>query len=254
MATNSGRFCWFDLVTKDAHKAQGFFAELFHWKTKSMPFGDGKTYEMISLGDKEIGGYMPTPQGAPPQAHWLSHVLVSDVHAVSEQIKTLGGKVRKAPEKMGSEGTMAIVADPFDATFALWAPTKLQQGAGEYLGKPGAWVWNELTCADPAKAVAFYTKIGGFTEKKMEMGDMGTYHMLENDGKGRGGIMKSPMPNMPAMWTPYVQVENVDKSHEQAKKLGAQIHVPPTDIPDVGRFSVFTGPEAGTIGILQPKM
>jgi hypothetical protein len=253
MATNSGRFCWFDLVTKDAKKAQGFFGELFHWKTKSMPFGEGKSYEMISLGDKEIGGYMPTPQGAPPTAHWLAHVLVSDALATCDQVKSLGGKVRKAPEKMGNEGTMAIVADPFDATFALWAPTKATPGAGDYLGKPGAWVWNELMVADPDKAVAFYTKIGGFTEKKMAMGDT-TYHMLEADGKGRGGIMKPMQPGMPAMWTPYVQVENVDQIADKAKKLGAQVHVPPTDIPEVGRFSVFTGPEAGTIGILKPKM
>jgi len=248
---NPGRFCWFDLVTKDVNKAQGFFGELFQWKTKNMPMGNGGSYAMIQLGDKEIGGYMPTPQGAPPQAHWLAHVLVTDANATCEQIKSLGGKVRKAPEKMGDVGTMAIVADPFDATFALWAPAKAQPEAGEYLGKPGAWCWNELMVADPDKAVAFYTKIGGFTEKKMEMGPT-TYHMLESEGKGRGGITKPMMPNVPSMWTPYVLVTSADQTADKAKKLGATVQVQPTDIPNVGRFAIFTGPEAGTIGILQP--
>ena len=185
MATNSGRFCWFDLVTKDPHKAQGFFGELFQWKTKEMPIGGGKTYTMISFGDKEIGGYMPTPQGAPPQAHWIGHLLVADANVAVEQIKQLGGKVRKAPEKMADQGTMAIVADPFDVTFAVWAPAKPQPGAGEFLGKPGGWCWNELTTPEPDKAVAFYSKIGGFTEKKMQTGPM-TYHILEADGKEIG--------------------------------------------------------------------
>ncbi|HTR51066.1 MAG TPA: VOC family protein [Kofleriaceae bacterium] len=252
MATNSGRFCWFDLVTKDPHKAQGFFGELFQWKTKEMPIGGGKTYTMISFGDKEIGGYMPTPQGAPPQAHWLGHLLVADANATVEQIKSLGGKVRKAPEKVGDQGVMAIVADPFDVTFAVWAPMRTQPGAGEFVGKPGNWCWHELTSPDPDKSVAFYAKIGGFTDKKME-GPM-AYHILEADGKGRAGIAKPMMPNVPAMWTPYVQVASADQTADKAKRLGAQLHVPPTDIPNIGRFAIFTGPEAGTIGILQPQM
>jgi predicted enzyme related to lactoylglutathione lyase len=51
------------------------------------------------------------------------------------------------------------------------------------------------------------------------------------------------------VWFEYVAK---DVAKAQAKRLGATIMVPATDIPKVGRFSVFTDPLGGTIAILQP--
>jgi predicted enzyme related to lactoylglutathione lyase len=82
---------------------------------------------------------------------------------------------------------------------------------------------------------------------------MGTYHILESDGKQRAGITKPMKPGTPTMWLPYVQVGNADQSHDKAKKLGAQSFVAPMDIPDVGRFAVFADPNGAAIAILQPK-
>ena len=56
----------------------------------------------------------------------------------------------------------------------------------------------------------------------------------------------------PHAWLPYVQVASADKTAEKAKKLGGTIIVPPTDIPNVGRFSVLADTLGGAIGILQP--
>ena len=252
MATKTGRFMWFDLVTKDPGKAQGFLGEIFHWKTQQAPMAGGGSYTMIVNAGKPIGGYMATPQGAPPHAHWLAHLMVEDAAATCAKIRSLGGKIRKEPHKIGELGTMAIVADPQDATFALWQPGKSEPGAGDYQETVGAWCWNELTTPEPAKAVEFYTKIGGFTENRMEMGPM-TYHVLESDGKGRAGITKPMQPNVPTMWTPYVHVASTDELVARAQKLGATVHAGPMDIPDVGRFAVFSEPTAGTLGILQPQ-
>ena len=251
MATiQTGRFVWFDLVTQDPRKAQGFYGELFGWKTKDAPMPGGGSYTMLVANGKELGGYMPTPKGAPPHAHWLAHLQVKDVKATCDQITRLGGKIRKQPEQMGEYGTMAIVADPYDATFALWQPGK-PEGTGDYLETPGTWCWNELTTPEPEKSVEFYTKIGGFTHTKMQTGPM-TYHVLESDGKRRAGITKPMMPNVPTQWTPYVHVSSADQTTDKAKKLGATVHVGPMDIPNVGRFSVFTETTGGTLGILQP--
>jgi len=65
--------------------------------------------------------------------------------------------------------------------------------------------------------------------------------------------MKSPMPGVPQSWLPYVQVASADATHDKAKKLGADIKVPPTDIPNVGRFSILTDTVGATVGILEPK-
>lgn len=251
MTFPTGRFVWFEYVAKDIAKAQGFFGELFNWKTQAMPTPGGGSYTMITIDNQTIGGYRPTPEGAPPQAHWLSHLQVENAQATAAKIKSLGGKIRKEPEKMGDMGTAAVVADPFDATFCLWQPGKAEPS--EYKGINGAWCWNELTTPDPEKAVAFYKAIGNFEADAMEMQGMGTYHSLKSDGKPRAGVMKPMKPGIPSMWLPYIQVASADQTSEKAKKLGGQIFVPPTDIPDVGRFSVLADTQGAPIGILQPK-
>jgi predicted enzyme related to lactoylglutathione lyase len=251
MTTPTGRFVWFDYVAKDIKKAQGFFGELFNWKTQEIPTPDGSGYTMIALGDQTIGGYMTTPKGAPEVGHWVSHLQTPDAKATCAKIVSLGGKVYKEPERMGDYGTMAIVADNGGGVFALWQPTKAE-GTGDYKDVAGAFCWNELAAHDPVKAVGFYSQLG-FTEEKMEMPGMGTYHVLNSDGKARAGVMKSPMPEAPQAWMPYVQVTNVDAIVAKATKLGAKVHVPPNDVATVGRLAIFTDPQGGWLGILAPE-
>nr|MBA2540470.1 VOC family protein [Deltaproteobacteria bacterium] len=63
--------------------------------------------------------------------------------------------------------------------------------------------------------------------------------------------MKQMMPQQPHAWLPYVAVANTDATAEKAKKLGATIVVPPTDIPNVGRFAVLVDPQGSALGILK---
>ncbi len=56
-------------------------------------------------------------------------------------------------------------------------------------------------------------------------------------------MMKSP-PGVPhSFWMAYVAVENADRASERAAKLGGKIMVPPTDIPNVGRFACWSDPQ-----------
>lgn len=210
-----------------------------------MPQG---AYTMIAVDGKTIGGYMATPEGGPAGSHWLPHLQVANAQETAAKITSLGGKIRKAPFKVGDFGTMAVVADKRDATFALWQPTK-----AEPAGKPaiGHFVWNELTSADPAASVAFYQAIAGLETDAMDMGPMGTYHLLKSHGENVAGVMKPMMAGAPEAWLPYVSVENADATAEKAKRLGATVVVPPTDIPNVGRFAIFVDPNGAALGILK---
>ena len=248
----TGRFVWFEYSSADAKKGQAFYGELFGWKTKEIQTPQAP-YVMIAVGDETIGGYWPAPpEGAPQHAHWISHLQVENTPESAAMVKSLGGQVKMDPMVVEGYGTFAVVQDPTGAVFSLWQPVK-PEGSGDFKGKPGCWVWNELQTDDPAKAIAFYTALGGFTEEKMDMGEMGTYHLLNKDGAGRAGVMKSPMAGIPAHWLPYVQVEDADRVAERAKKLGATLTVPPTDIPNVGRFAILTDTQGAAIGILKPN-
>jgi len=246
---SEGKFVWFDYVSADVQKAAGFYGELFNWKTQEIP-GPNGAYTMLMADGQGIGGMWKAPPEAPQQGHWLSLLSTSDINASADKLKSLGGKVLKAPTKFGEFGTMAIVSDSLGGAFGLWQDAK-PQNTGDYKGQPGFPVWNELLTQDVAKSVEFYTKLAGFTEEKMDMGKMGSYHILNRDGKGRAGVMKPPM-DMPQAWMPYIQVANTDQTIEKAKKLGATIILAGEDIPGVGRLGVFADPLGGSTGVLQP--
>ena len=60
------KFVWFEYVSKDIAKAQGFFGELFNWGVKRVPMPGGE-YAMISVGEQleavSFGKERPAAQG-----------------------------------------------------------------------------------------------------------------------------------------------------------------------------------------------
>jgi len=247
------KFVWFEYVSTDASKAQGFFGELFGWGTKKVPL-PGFEYTMIAQGDETIGGYLPPPPNAPKQAMWLAHLRVENAKDAAQKAKSLGGTILMDAEKLGNVGTKAVIADPQGGVLALWQPTDPSAKSSPVANH--RFCWNELTSKDPAASVAFYTALGGLTSKAKDMPSMGgpdgAYHLLLNGEDMIGGIMKSPMPQAPHAWTPYVQVANADQAADKAKRLGATIIVPPTSIPNVGRFAIFADSQGAVTGVLQP--
>ena len=179
----TGRFVWFEYVSSEAAKAQGFFGELFGWGVKRVPMPTGD-YAMIARGDDTIGGYLAPPAGAPAHAHWLSHLAVASAADTATAVSAHGGKVLMAPFAVGEFGTMAVVADPLGGPFALWQAAK-PEGTGDYKDAPYSWCWNELYTDDVDRSLAFYQAVGGFVDDPMDMGPGGVYHVLATDGKGR---------------------------------------------------------------------
>ena len=242
------KFVWFEYVTTDIQKAKGFFGELFGWTSQEISMPELGGYSMIASGERTIGGYLPTPEGAPKQSHWLTHLGVASAKDTAAQVTKLGGKVLKDAFKVGDFGTMAVVTDPHGGVLALWQPAKSEDQPAP---TANTFCWNELASSDPAASVKFYSAIGGFTSKEMPM-PTGAYHVLESDGQPRAGIMGKMMPQQPHAWLPYVQVANADNTAAKATKLGGTVIVPPTDIPNVGRFAILADTQGAPIGVLQP--
>lgn len=72
-------------------------------------------------------------------------------------------------------------------------------------------------------------------------------------GAMRGGVMQQPPESpMPSNWLPYIHVADCDAASKKATKLGAvKTIVPPTDIPNIGRFTVLIDPLGAPIGLLK---
>src|SRR5262249_62029990 len=48
-------------------------------------------------------------------------------------------------------------------------------------------------------------------------------------------------------WVGYVGVDDVDAAAARIERLGGAVHVPPTDVPNISRFSVAADPQMATI-------
>lgn len=115
----------------------------------------------------------------------------------------------------------------------------------------GAFSWNELMTTDVDAAKAFYAKLFGWGIEDMPMPGM-TYAVIKVGSKGIGGIMpiSKEAQGMPPMWGGYVTVDDVDLTAKKAAQLGAKLLVPPSDIPNVGRFCVIQDPQGAVISAI----
>lgn len=111
----------------------------------------------------------------------------------------------------------------------------------------GKFVWHDLMTTDVETARRFYSQFLGWEYDEHDMGEMGKYIEIKTGGKGIGGIIHlEKNQNLPSHWVGYVSVDDVDKACERISSLNGQICVPPTDIPNVGRFAVANDPQGGT--------
>lgn len=114
-------------------------------------------------------------------------------------------------------------------------------------------VWHELTTVDPQAAKAFYPGLFGWTFRDQEMGEAGTYTLWMAGERGVGGMMAIDKSHgFPSRWYGYVTVPDVDAASRRAASLGAKVLVPPTDIPEVGRFAMFQDPQGGVASVMKP--
>lgn len=112
----------------------------------------------------------------------------------------------------------------------------------------GRFVWFDNMTRDPAAAVSFYTTVVGWSSQRWDGPQ--PYTIFLNDGNMIGGVAAMPPSEQaPPHWLGYVSTPNVDDTVESAKKLGATVHVPPTDIPTVGRFAVLADPQGAAFAV-----
>ena len=119
--------------------------------------------------------------------------------------------------------------------------------------KHGFFSWNELMTNNIGGAKSFYSKMFGWEIEDLPTGQMQmSYSLVKKDGTNIGGIMQLPPEagETPPFWGTYITVDDADKSAEKATSLGAKILVPPTDVPNVGRFCMMADPQGAAIAII----
>ncbi len=244
-----GKFVWFEHVSGDTAKARAFYETLCGWSTQAMPMPD-RPYQIIMNAGTGIGGYRDAETGMP--SHWISYLSVPDVDKSLAAASAAGARTLMPATDLGPVGRAAAIADPTGAGVCLW---KGAQGDPPDTDKTpiGGWFWNELFTTDALAALAFYEKSFGYAHDTMDMGPQGNYYLLKDTtGQMRAGVMQQPPGlNLPSHWMPYIHVADCDAAVARARQIGArEILMPPTDIPNVGRFATLLDPTGAAISII----
>jgi hypothetical protein len=236
MASHFGKFAWFEHVSNDTAKARQFHESLLGWKVKALEPGG---YEVIHNGEEFIGGIVAAEAGTPN--HWRSWLSVPDVDDRYGAALAAGAASVLAPRDWPGIGRGATVLDPTGARVSLWKGAQGDRDDAEKVAA-GDWDWNELSTPDPARAVAFYEAVFGYTHED------GIFK--GRDGRARGGVRKQT--EGAPMWVPYVKVEDTAATAAKVAPLGGSLLLDPIDVKDVGRAAMLADPLGAVLGLIQP--
>jgi uncharacterized protein len=117
----------------------------------------------------------------------------------------------------------------------------------------GRFVWYELTTTDVKAAKAFYAEVVGWDARDASAPASASmaYTLFTAGEDSVSGLLNLPEQasemGVRPRWIGYVSVDDVDATAKRFKQLGGTVHVPPTDIPDVSRFSVVADSQAAIL-------
>jgi len=118
----------------------------------------------------------------------------------------------------------------------------------------GRFVWYELATTDVEAAKAFYASVVGWgTSDALRPGSV--YSQFTVGDAPVAGLMKLPVGagrNGPVtQWLGFVGVDDVDVAAGRVMELGGIVHVPPTDVPNVTRFSIIADPQMAPLALVK---
>jgi predicted enzyme related to lactoylglutathione lyase len=106
----------------------------------------------------------------------------------------------------------------------------------------------ELHTGDLQGARGFYGALCGWREEQVDT-TSGSYLSLELGGVG-GGMVECPTER--SIWLPYVEVGEVGRATDEARRLGAAVLLEPREGP-AGWRSVVATPAGGELAFWQQK-
>lgn len=121
----------------------------------------------------------------------------------------------------------------------------------------GDFVWYELLTTDADAAARFYGAVIGWENRKAEGSDL-DYRIFRINGADVAGFMKLPAgagsAGMRPCWLGYIGVRDVDAIAADIVRAGGVQHIPPTDIPGVGRFAMMADPQGVVFYVMRGSM
>ena len=124
-------------------------------------------------------------------------------------------------------------------------------------GKAGAgsFCWLDLAATDASGARNFYGRLlgwssvaqqalgGSFSCERLSGVDVASIYQLSGTHLARG---------VPSHWTPYIQVDDLDRTVRRVISLGGQVIIEPVLMPDVARIALILDSVGAHVGLWEP--
>ena len=122
---------------------------------------------------------------------------------------------------------------------------------------PGMFSWADLSTTDAAGAKQFYGNLFGWGYDDQSAGPGMTYTMCLCEGETAAALFPQreaeKQMGLPAHWTCYFTVSDVDAKAEQVLKLGGTLIAAPFDVFSAGRMCALADPSGAFCALWQPK-
>jgi uncharacterized protein len=129
-----------------------------------------------------------------------------------------------------------------------------KDGETDVVDYHGRFVWYELMTTDVAAAKVFYSSVMGWGTQDASTSGL-AYALFTVGNAFASGLMSLPedarKTGTTPRWIGYVGVDDVDATVWRIKRLDGAVHVPPTDIPDISRFSVVADPQMASLALIK---
>jgi predicted enzyme related to lactoylglutathione lyase len=118
----------------------------------------------------------------------------------------------------------------------------------------GRFVWYELITTDVDAAKKFYSKVLGWGAQDASMPNL-AYTFFTVGNAFASGLMGLPeearKAGTPPRWIGYVGVNDIDAAVDRISRLGGAVHIPPTDLLNISRFSIVADPQTAPFALIK---
>ncbi|MEV4611910.1 VOC family protein [Kitasatospora sp. NPDC049258] len=228
------------LHSRDTEAAAAFYAALLGWRFTPPTAADPARFRH---GGRTVATVLPLPARDAAPA-WTPAFPCRDLPAAARRVLTAGGTLRPGPPRPPRPTWAAT--DPTGAGFAL-------QGGTPAPGAPGGPYWTELFSLDPAAAKAFYRAALGWRDEDIPF-EGGRYTVVAPAHCGiRQLHPREAAAGIGSHWLPYLEVEDVDRSTDQACRLGATLLAAARESPGFGRSARLGDPEGAVFALVSGR-
>lgn len=116
----------------------------------------------------------------------------------------------------------------------------------------GVPIWYELIAPDADVAQAFYASVLGWRFERPENGIGVDYRIAHVGEASVAAVMQRPEGMAtPDSWLIYFGVDDVDAAVGAAEGAGGAVHMPPFDLPGVGRLAFLGDPQGASFYLMR---